>query len=230
MQRWPAVLFVAALAACRPGPGDHNNTAVLGGAAPGAASAPAGPPAFTDARGEAVPAPPVAAGTLTQLARAGDEGAVAVWVRDGQVRAAAFDRARGWSTPQPLEQIRGQATDPQLAANGQGSVMAVWRHTVGSIQSLRYSRFDIATGWSTPDVLPGALPRPHAVRMPERDAPQLHMDAQGNVTARWPSGFDAAEMQVARYVPGQGWSRAVSERLPPAPSASAASAASSVAR
>ena len=74
-----------------------------------------------------------------------------------------------------------------------GLAMAVWHHQVGNIHSLRFSRWD-ANGWSVPDVLPGALPRPAVAGMRSgQNAPQLHMDAQGAVLARWPSGFYASE-------------------------------------
>ncbi|HEY8359885.1 MAG TPA: hypothetical protein VIL30_20710, partial [Ramlibacter sp.] len=104
------------------------------------------------------------------------------------------------------------ASKPQLAGNGQGVALAVWQHTVGSIQSLRFSRYDSTSGWSVPDVMPGALPRPPS-RLPQgaAAAPQLHMDAQGNAFAQWPSGFADNEVQTARYVAGQGWTRALSE-------------------
>lgn len=205
-----------ALAACRdrpaapPDPGAHNPTAVLGSYGP-AQSARIAPP-LTDAHGRVIPRPAPAPGVAAEVARSGDETALAVWTRDGRVLAAAYAPGTGWSEGVALEQIHGQASDPQLAANGQGSAMAVWRHTVGSIQSLRFSRFHAATGWSEPDVLPGALPRPHlASRGGDANAPQLEMDERGNVVATWPSGFAAGEVQTARYTEGEGWSRAVGE-------------------
>src|SRR5690606_19381360 len=82
-----------------------------------------------------------------------------------------------------------------------------WQHTVGKIHSLRFSRYEAGTGWSVPDVVPGALPRPPGQAVP----PQLRMDAAGHAYARWPSGFDENEMQAARFVAGQGWGRVVSE-------------------
>lgn len=219
-----AVLLAAAcgLAGCGDRPADPpaGDTAVLGGYAPGAAR---GNAPLADARGQPIPRPDMAP-LDAQVVRSGELAALAVWVQDGQVVASSFERARGWSAPQPLEQIYGQASDPQVASNGQGAAMAVWRHTVGSIQSLRFSRFDPAAGWSRPDVLPGALPRPPGeAGAGDRDAPQLRMEPDGSVTAQWPSGFAAAEMQTARYTPGQGWSRAASEPMavaPPAPAAS----------
>jgi hypothetical protein len=151
--------------------------------------------------------PALPAGTQAQLVRAKGDTALAVWVQDNHVVAATWTAAAGWGPAQPLEDIFGEASEPQLASDGRGSALALWRHTVGSIQSLRFSRFD-GNGWSVPDVMPGALPRP---RTAHAAAPRLRMDAQGNGYAEWPSGFDAQQVQTARYVPGQGWSRATSE-------------------
>ncbi|MEJ8835894.1 hypothetical protein [Ramlibacter sp. AN1133] len=223
MRSAATLLVVAglALAGCRdrPAPG---NTAVLGGY--GHQPAPTAP-GLTDAHGQAIPPPPAPAGTTAQLVRSGDETALAAWVQDGHVVACAFARPGGWGEARALEDIYGQASDPQLASNGRGVAMAVWRHTVGTIESLRFSRFDAASGWTAPDVLPGALPRPHvegAAR--DDDAPRLAMDAQGNVTARWTSGFAPTEEQVARYTPGQGWSPPLSEPVASAPPAAPAAA------
>lgn len=221
----PALMLLAAvgLAGCdRPAP-TANNTAVLGGYGPG----PGGPSAagpLADARGDPIPAPRAPANTLVHAVRSGDEAALAVWLQDGHVHASSWARGTGWSPAQPLEDIYGQASDPQIVSNGGGKAMAVWRHTVGSIQSLRFSRFDQATGWSTADVMPGALPRPDASAGPQ-DAPRLQMDAAGNVIAEWASGFNANELQTARYVEGRGWTRAESEPVAAAPEMPAAPSA-----
>jgi hypothetical protein len=222
----PALMLAVALASsgCRDANVERSNTVVLGGPQPAREAA---PPQLTDARGQVIPAPPAPAGSQPQVARLGDDAALALWAQDGQVAASSWSRAAGWSAPRPLEQIYGESRDPRIASNGQGVAMAVWRHTVGNIHSLRFSRFD-ANGWRLPDVLPGALPRPSVAGAPAgHDAPQLEMDAQGNVLAQWPSGFRANEVQVARYTPGEGWTRATSEPVasalntapsPPAPS------------
>lgn len=210
-----ALAATLALAGCHEGGSTGNHTTVLGGN--GQATGP-------------IPQPPVPAHTQAQTARTDDASAVAIWVQDGRVMASAWTQPGGWSRPQPLEQIYGKASDPQLATNGQGSAMAVWRHTVGNIRSLRFSRFDAKAGWSAPDVVAGALPRPDVPGVAPDDAPRLEMDAQGNVVAQWPSGFQPNEMQQARYVAGQGWSAPVSERLASAPSASPGSPAPSSAQ
>jgi hypothetical protein len=80
-----AVLALALAAACAlAGCGDDalpgGHTAVLGGSN-GKAPTQA-PPPLTDARGREIPAPKLPAKTLAQVARAGDAGALAVWIQD----------------------------------------------------------------------------------------------------------------------------------------------------
>ena len=213
------LLLAAALGGC----GDHdqrqNETAVLGGYGNGASGAPA-TATLSDAQGHTIPAPPAPPRTRVTTVRSADEQALAAWIAEDHVFASTWTPGSGWSAPQPLERIYGESSDVQLASNGQGRAMAVWHHRVGNIHSLRFSRFD-AQGWSAPDVVPGALPRPAAPGAPPgNDAPQLRMDAQGNVLAQWPSGFHANETQVARYSDAEGWVRAASEPAASAPSAS----------
>jgi hypothetical protein len=146
-------------------------------------------------------------------------------VQEGQVVAATWTPGTGWSSAAPLERIYGESSEPRIASNGKGIAMAVWQHTVGNIHSLRFSRFEATGGWSAPDVLPGALPRPAtAGSAPGQDGLQLHVDADGNARAQWPSGFHANEMQAARYVAGEGWTQAANEPVAAAQQASAASA------
>lgn len=210
-----ALALCGALAACKEAPSPvtttvsgANETAVLGNHGGKDAHAPA----------EAIPRPPIAAGIEAQMVPSGAREALAVWVQDGEVMAASYSPDRGWMPAQALEQIYGEASEPQLASDGKGRAMAVWHHTVGKIHSLRFSRYEAGTGWSVPDVMPGALPRPQG----EAAGLQLRMDASGQAYANWPSGFDANEMQSSRFVAGQGWSRAVSEPLAAARPASAA--------
>jgi hypothetical protein len=215
-----ALLLVGlALAGCRDAKVDHkNNTAVLGGYGH---ESPASQ-ALTDGRGQAIPAPPAPASMAVRAVRTGDEAAIAAWVEDKHVVASTWTRATGWSAPQPLERIYGESSELQVASNGQGPALAVWHHRVGNIHSLRFSRFD-GSGWSVPDVIPGALPQPAAAGSPAgQSAAQLEMDAQGNVVARWPSGFHADEMQVARYSVAEGWTHAASEPVASAQNASPA--------
>ncbi len=218
-----ALLMAAALAGCGdsktsagPVQGHGSNTSVLGGYGKGPPTS-AAAQALTNAQGQPIAAPHPQA----HLAKTGADSALALWVLDQRVVAATYGGGTGWSTPQPLEEIYGQASDPRVASNGSGVAMAVWRHTVGNIQSLRYSRYESAAGWAVPEVMPGALPRPRTDGAGA--APQLSMDAQGNATAEWPSGFSSGETQTTRHVPGQGWTRALSEPVAAAASTSPAS-------
>ena len=223
-----ATAIALAIAGCGDRPAERNSTAVLGNSTVQAAPS---LPTLADGSGQQIPPPPVPAGAQPQVVRTGDESALAVWLQDAHVVASAWTRAAGWTAAQPLERIYGDASAPQLVSNGKGVAMAVWRQRVGNIHSLRFSRFDAATGWAAPDVLPGAFPRPAAAGSPAaQHAPRLRMDAEGNVVAQWPSGFRANEMQAARYSAAQGWSQATSEPEPPAPSASPARPAPSSAR
>ncbi len=172
------------------------------GAGPAARSVASAP--LVDAGGQAIPPAPSPTGTLPQVARTGPATAVALWERRGRVMGSAFASATGWSAvPQPLEDIHGEASEPRLVGNGHGLAVAVWRHTVGRIESLRFSVFERGA-WSTPDVLPGALPAAE----PGQPALRLDVSPLGHVTATWPSGFAEGQWQAAHFVPGQGWSPA----------------------
>lgn len=229
----PALMLAAALAlaACgresaQPPPA---STSVLGGQSPGQPASASASGSLTEGNGRAIPPPAAPATARVRAVRSGEEAALAVWVQDGRVMASSWTPATGWTAAQPLEEIYGEASDPQVASNGRGNAMALWRHTVGSIQSLRYSRFEPGAGWSPPDVVPGALPRPDA-NAGSQDAPRLQMDTAGNVVAEWASGFQAGEVQTARYLAGQGWMPAASEPVASAPSASPPPPAASSAR
>jgi hypothetical protein len=204
------LLLAAACAAglgCRDRPApaaQGSDTAVLGGS--GQANPPAAP--------ASVPGPVVPRNATPDIAITGLSRAVAVWEQDGLVMASRYDMTSGWSTPEPLERIGGEASSAKVASNGRGFAMAIWRHSVGRIDSLRFSRYDESRGWSTPDVMPGALPRPRqpgktAGGKVEQAAPRIEVDAHGNVRAQWPSGFDDAQVQVSTFVRGEGWARPV---------------------
>lgn len=204
-----AVAAACALVGCDRGQDAErraSNTAVMGGYGPPRAGSP------QDATG--IPAPPAPRGARVHVAPADAETALAVWEDQGRVMASRHTRAGGWEQPVPLEDIAGNASNVRLASNSNGVAMAVWQHTVGRIEALRYSRWEDANGWSQPDVMPGAQPRPTqpgktAGNGVDNAAVQLEVDALGNARAQWRSGFDASEVQASTFVPGEGWSRAI---------------------
>lgn len=207
---WTAVAAAALLlAACeRPG-GSGSDTRVLGGFGSGPRTGAAAP-----APAASVPAPPVPRTSRATTAQVATNVAVAVWQDDGRVMSSRYTREAGWSAPQALEAIGGAASNPRVATNGRGVAMAVWQHSVGRIDSLRFSRYEEGRGWSPPDVMPGALPRPRqpgktAGGVVEEAAPRIEVDEHGNARAEWLSGFDAGQLQASTYVPGEGWARPV---------------------
>lgn len=209
-----------------------SDTSVLGGygSGPGGrAAARSGEAGLTDTQGRAIPLPPVPRNTVADMALVGRFTALALWEEQGRVMATRYTRERGWEPPQPLEQIGGQASNARLASNRSGVAMAIWQHTVGRIDSLRYSRYEEGRGWNQPDVMPGALPRPRqpgktAGGTVEEAAPRIEVDARGNARGQWLSGFDETQLQASTYVPGEGWARPVD--LPADTTASAAAPAS----
>lgn len=149
------------------------------------------------------PPTPAPKGTEVELVPQPGGGAVAVWPQDGQVRSSRYAPGAGWTEPQALEGIRGEVSDLELAGNMHGAAMAVWRHTLGDIQSLRYARFSVEEGWAPADVIPGLLPR----RLNSGTRARLIMDDTGNVTLQWPSGFGGTSAQVTRFEAGRGWTQ-----------------------
>lgn len=167
-----------------------NNTAVLGSYGQRAPDT-------------ALPRPPAPVGSPVVTAALGDGQALALWTQDGRVFSARHDGSGAWTDVRPVEQILGQASDLQLASNGRGEAMAVWRHSLGQIESLRFARYEPASGWTAPDVVPGVLPR----QARGAAAPQLQIDAEGRATLQWPSAFAPRTVQISRFEPGSGWSK-----------------------
>jgi len=209
-----AALVAALLAACgeRSTPSAVTVSAPAASASKAAATPVAELPILKDADGQVIPPPPVPAGTTAQAALTASGTAWAIWIQEGRTVGARYTRAGGWEAPIPFERIAGIDSDPQLASNGNGTAMAMWRHTVGRIEALRYSHWDAATGWSGPDVLHGALPRSRPPNLPPEQpyppvAPRLSMDQQGTAHAEWPSGFHEQQMQASAFLPSRGWTQ-----------------------
>jgi hypothetical protein len=207
---WMAAAALCALAGCERN-GDStasgaSNTAVLGGYGP-----PRGSSAVDPVTG--LPVPPAPRQATPHVVRADRDAVLALWEEQGQVMASRWDGGR-WEPAQALEAIAGEASNLRVVGNGNGAAMAVWQHTVGRIDSLRFSAWDSRGGWSPPDVMPGALPRARqpgktAGGLVQAAAPVLEIDAQGNVRAQWLSGFAQDQVQASTYVPAEGWARPV---------------------
>lgn len=98
----------------------------------------------------------------------------------------------------------GNASMPQIAADGSGNVLVVWQHADGQRSSIWANRFEVATqSWGT------------GVPIEGDDAgsafdPQVLMDFNGNAVAAW-SRWDSARGNIwtSRYLMGKGWATPV---------------------
>jgi hypothetical protein len=89
----------------------------------------------------------------------GSGRAVAVWGQDAGIRSRQFVPGRGWSPPEALPQTGpGNAFDPEVAVNGIGTAVAIWRQTEtpesGPVR-VWSSRREPTGGWSAPAAIDG---------------------------------------------------------------------------
>ncbi len=114
--------------------------------------------------------------------------------------AAQTGGPRAWRAPQLIESNNtGSATDPQLASDPAGNVLAVWSQIDDDgIKSIWTNRFVPATGWGKAALIENAM-------NPAGDV-HIAMDALGNAIALW-STYDGGPVSVwtSRYVVGTGW-------------------------
>jgi hypothetical protein len=91
--------------------------------------------------------------------------------RDGIWQPSTALRA----APLPAGNTDGQAS---LVSDANGNATAVWPQFNGVRRNLVASRYEPATGWSTPELI-------EAENLGDAEGPQLAVDAAGNVTAVW---------------------------------------------
>jgi len=109
--------------------------------------------------------------------------AIAVWSQLAGVReniwASHYTVDDGWSEPVVIEldSIGGTASSPEIAVNGEGKAVAVWREYNGDRENIWANTFDPVEGWDSAKMLemnPGAAGHPHA-----------GIDAAGNAYVVW---------------------------------------------
>ena len=116
-----------------------------------------------------------------QVAVDGSGNALAVWYQfDGtrnNIWANRYIAGTGWGTATLIETYAGNATSPQVAVDGSGNALAVWRQYDGTQFSIWANRYTAGTGWGTATLI-------------ETDAgfagsPQVAVDGSGNALAVW---------------------------------------------
>jgi hypothetical protein len=108
--------------------------------------------------------------------------AVAVWSKsDGtnfQILSSRYTPVQGWSIPGRIDNITGDATQPQLALDSAGNVIAVWQQDDGTgSHDIYANRYDINTGWGIAGVI--------ETTVGDATMPQIAVHQSGNAIAVW---------------------------------------------
>jgi hypothetical protein len=94
----------------------------------------------------------------------------------------------------------GDATHPQVVADGNGNAIAVWAQSDGSFIHIRANRYVAGSGWLAPISIDSDNSNDTA-------SPQLAMDGSGNAVVVWTQN---AKIWTNRYTAGVGWGAATS--------------------
>jgi hypothetical protein len=128
--------------------------------------------------------------------------ALAVWQQsDGTIQhvmARRYVAGSGWETPEFLESVAGDALDPRIAMNADGSALAVWMHFETKLEAWA-NRYTPGAGW-------GVAERIGPESASNQQALQVAMDARGNGIAVWQQiSGTSYEIAANRYLAGSGW-------------------------
>jgi hypothetical protein len=107
---------------------------------------------------------------------------------------------RSWGAAALIEHDdTGDASHPQVVADGNGNAVAAWAQSDGSHIRIRANRYVAGSGWLTPI----------SIDSDNTDAasPQLAMDGSGNAVVVW---TQAGSIWTNRYTAGVGWGAATS--------------------
>src|SRR5262245_3972843 len=109
-----------------------------------------------------------------------------------------------WGSPVKIEANDTEnANGCRIAADPEGNVTAIWRQHDGARYNLWANRFEPDSGWGTPVLLESG----------DSDAlmHEIVVDSGGTVTVAWLQGaYQGGQLWFTRWVPGSGWSEAVS--------------------
>jgi len=138
----------------------------------------------------------------------GQLNAFAVWEYAEQegtsVWANRYTRTELWGTPMPLEPGVFGSSRPAIAADAQGNAFAVWQRRGEGVprDNIWSSRYDIASGWSAPELLQAGA------TVPDGRSASVAADPAGNAIAIWMERDPDTNQELAtanRYTAGAGW-------------------------
>jgi hypothetical protein len=146
-----------------------------------------------------------------QVAVDASGNAIAVWEQtlgtgEEDVLANRYVVGSGWGQAQPISNLAevGESNEIQIAMDGAGNAMVVWRQTGSQaenfVQNLWFNRFSVSSGWGLADLVervPGNV-----------DSPQIASTPTGTAMAVWLQTGEAGTDNVfsSRYNPSTGWS------------------------
>ena len=142
-----------------------------------------------------------------QVAADSQGNAIAVWTQyDGTLNSIYSNRyevGRGWWAATLIETgDEGSAEDPQVAIDGSGNAIAVWKQFDGFRDSIYSNRHVVGAGWGEAQLV-------ETDDMATARYPQVAVDASGNATAVWvQTDFASSAIWSNRYVVGTGWGEA----------------------
>ncbi len=150
-----------------------------------------------------------------QIAFDGSGNAMAVWYQHDGTRnniwANRYVAGTGWddTAAEMIEIDEGDASNPQIAVDGSGNVIAVWHQDDGTRNNIWANRYVAGTGWDNT-----------AAEMIENDDmgnaehPQVAVDGSGNATVVWyQSDGNRFNIWANRYVAGTGWDNTAAELI-----------------
>ena len=110
-----------------------------------------------------------------------------------------YEVGSGWGDPSLLGiNATANATEPQVAVDGSGNGMAVWRQYDGNYRSVWANRYEAGSGWGTAT--------PIEAVSGNSSYPQIAMDRDGNAIAVW-GRYDDGPNSIwsNRYEVDSGW-------------------------
>jgi len=135
--------------------------------------------------------------------------AIAVWQQGDattdSIWANRYTPSGGWGTAEPIETDAGGAEAPEIAVDGAGNAIAVWRQDDGNgIYSIMTNRYVAGSGWSTAEAIETG-----AGNAGDAGNPQVAFDGAGNALVVWRQDDDTGSSIMSnRYVAGGGWGTA----------------------
>ena len=106
----------------------------------------------------------------------------------------------GWSTVEAIETGAGDAGNPQVAFDGAGNALVVWRQDDDTGSSIMSNRYVAGSGWGTAQVIDSYAGT--------ASYPQVAFDGVGNAVAIWYQYNGTYSIWANRYEASGGWGTA----------------------